>query len=458
MSVNKILAIFLIFLFCGTTSANIEVNTTGWWRTGGTFNASGTPIQAAINGASTYEAISIAAGTYNEATPVLSTVGTVITGAGADVTTISNSWLMDADDVEVYHLYAGDNFVDWNSATDGVIIAYCSMMYVDDIAGCTDTYFDDNKVSCGGSADGIGSTFTNTNFTDAMCPFGFYNVYGNNNIFSNSIFPTDGYIVVYAGASTNTFTNFTFGDGGEVRVLSGSNNRFTDITMGSKPSADQAAIQISGGTGTAFIDTTHTHPADHLFHVSNSATGYAIQNDNRVFVGTAGHTIANTTATNLTFADELYNYCPFWITPSTGELNITSTPLWNTSNDYKKQFNITGTTGTFNYVVGDMLPNMKVNVSTSGWNEILFVNNTGHVSGIYDGGWVENDHTFTIIEEPLIPFINMFQSAIDVFNNTKNLITQIYDLMISIFPFIISIIIFIGIISIILGGLSYVSK
>jgi parallel beta-helix repeat protein len=49
---------------CGC--GNICVNTTGWWRGGGTFNASATPIQAAVNNATGGDIICISNGTYHE--------------------------------------------------------------------------------------------------------------------------------------------------------------------------------------------------------------------------------------------------------------------------------------------------------------------------------------------------------------------------------------------------------
>ena len=45
---------------------DICVNTTGWWHDGGTFNASNTPIQHAINNATAGDTICVKDGTYNE--------------------------------------------------------------------------------------------------------------------------------------------------------------------------------------------------------------------------------------------------------------------------------------------------------------------------------------------------------------------------------------------------------
>ncbi|MBA1343650.1 MAG: hypothetical protein C5S52_08655 [ANME-2 cluster archaeon] len=47
-----ILAIVLWLAFSGVAAAEqLYVNESGWWRDGGTLNASGTPIQAAVDSA-----------------------------------------------------------------------------------------------------------------------------------------------------------------------------------------------------------------------------------------------------------------------------------------------------------------------------------------------------------------------------------------------------------------------
>ena len=52
------------------TCGDICVNTTGWWRGGGTFNASSTPIQDAVNNATSGETICVGDGTYHESVNV----------------------------------------------------------------------------------------------------------------------------------------------------------------------------------------------------------------------------------------------------------------------------------------------------------------------------------------------------------------------------------------------------
>ena len=69
---------------------DICVNTSGWWHDGGTFNASGTPIQAAVNAASSGDTICVAAGNYTENADI-TTPHLTLRGAGADVVTVTAS-------------------------------------------------------------------------------------------------------------------------------------------------------------------------------------------------------------------------------------------------------------------------------------------------------------------------------------------------------------------------------
>ncbi len=76
------------------SDGDICVNQSGWWRDGGVFNASTTPIQVAVNSATAGETICVAAGSYTEnvdiATPHLT-----LTGEGAGVVTVNAASSLD---------------------------------------------------------------------------------------------------------------------------------------------------------------------------------------------------------------------------------------------------------------------------------------------------------------------------------------------------------------------------
>jgi len=67
---------------------DICVNGTGWWHDGGAFNASGAPIQAAVNAASGGETICVKAGSYTENVNI-ATAHLTLAGEGAGVITVT---------------------------------------------------------------------------------------------------------------------------------------------------------------------------------------------------------------------------------------------------------------------------------------------------------------------------------------------------------------------------------
>jgi len=91
------------------TCGDICVNTSGWWRDRGAFNASGTPIQAAVDAASSGETICVAAGSYTENVNVDKHL--TLAGEGADVVTVTAAsadgsvFCVTADYVNIFEFY-----------------------------------------------------------------------------------------------------------------------------------------------------------------------------------------------------------------------------------------------------------------------------------------------------------------------------------------------------------------
>jgi parallel beta-helix repeat protein len=67
---------------------DICVNETGWWRESGAFNASGAPIQDAVNNASSGDTICVKAGNYT-GTVDITTAHLTLAGEGADVVDVT---------------------------------------------------------------------------------------------------------------------------------------------------------------------------------------------------------------------------------------------------------------------------------------------------------------------------------------------------------------------------------
>ncbi len=100
-TIIKTTALILALITASITTAaaiscdcgDICVNETGWWRDSGAFNASGAPIQDAVNNASSGDIICVNAGDYAENVEI-ATAHLTLAGEGADVVTVT----ADSDD------------------------------------------------------------------------------------------------------------------------------------------------------------------------------------------------------------------------------------------------------------------------------------------------------------------------------------------------------------------------
>jgi len=82
--VKALITTAVISCDCG----DICVSTSGWWRDGGAFNASGAPIQDALNNASSGDTICVNGGSYTE-TVDIATAHLTLAGEGAEVANVT---------------------------------------------------------------------------------------------------------------------------------------------------------------------------------------------------------------------------------------------------------------------------------------------------------------------------------------------------------------------------------
>ncbi|KAF5434629.1 Concanavalin A-like lectin, partial [Candidatus Methanophagaceae archaeon] len=206
------------------TCGDICVNMTGWWRDNGTFNASGTVIQAAVNNATQGETICVKNGTYRETVNVNKSDLTIRVENGSSVTTVSGS--LNPND----HIF---NITDQTNVTlDGFVIRDARGTG-QSVAGI----YMKNASECNIS----GNVVTNLSAT------GSHDVYGiwlyedsSNNTFSTSVYNisanNDAYgIRLYSSSNNNTFSTSTrvynisaaTDDAYGISLYSSSNNTFS---------------------------------------------------------------------------------------------------------------------------------------------------------------------------------------------------------------------------------------
>jgi len=174
------------------TGGDICVNQTGWWRDGGAFNASGTPIQAAIDSATNGDTICVWNGRYSENVNVNKRL--TLRGESADVVTV---------------LAANSNDHVFEVTVDNVNI---SGFAVKDATVASGIYLGNNVDYCNLSSNNI----TNNSKGIHLAPTASGNIINFNNIVGNSLYGIN--------KSVNEVVNATCNWWGDVSGPSGAGN------------------------------------------------------------------------------------------------------------------------------------------------------------------------------------------------------------------------------------------
>ena len=270
MVITAALAVLFFTAFTAVASAadQLYVNETHWWRTGGAFNASDTPIQFAIDNATAGDSIYVYNGSYAENVDV-GTAHLTIEGEGRDVVTVTV--VLNYDHVfEVTEDYVNISGFNVTGATN-----------TNSKAGI---YLGNNVAHCNISDN------TATNNYNGISLYGLctYNTLMNNTANSNNNYG----ILVY-GSSNNTLTNNTANSNtlhGIHLQLSSNNNTLTSNTANSNNNRGIVLYQSSNNTltnNTANSNSWHgilLNDADN----NNITCNWVAHNDQRGFYLTQG--------------------------------------------------------------------------------------------------------------------------------------------------------------------------
>jgi len=213
---------------------DICVNETGWWRDSGAFNASGAPIQDAVNNASSGDTICVKAGNYAENVDI-ETAHLTLAGEGADVVNVTAA---DSGDY-VFEVTANYVNISGFNVTGATKISNAGIC-LNEADHCN---ISDNTAS--GNYDGIdlydsnNNTLTGNTANLNHCD-GIYLEFSSDNILLNNAASNNDYPGIYLwGSNNNTLENNTANynnntasnnDGDGIYMESSSDNTLTGNT------------------------------------------------------------------------------------------------------------------------------------------------------------------------------------------------------------------------------------
>jgi len=294
---TTVLTLALIIISTTTAAAiscdcgDICVNTTGWWNDGGAFNASTTPIQAAVDNATASETICVAAGSYNEnvdiATPQLT-----LRGEGADMVTVNAAdskdsvFYVTADYVNISGFTATGATANWTDAgfhLNGVY--HCNISEND--ASNNDCgiilYRSSNNTLVNNNASnnlhGIplwrSSNNTLTSNTALNNTHGIYMWYSSNNTFSSNLINSNNYrgICITSSSNHNSLVNNNASNNYHgIALYNSSNNTLTGNTADSNNNQGIILYNSSNNTLASNLANSNSNIGIHLSNSSSNNT------------------------------------------------------------------------------------------------------------------------------------------------------------------------------------------
>jgi parallel beta-helix repeat protein len=249
------------------TCGNICVNTTGWWRNGGTFNASATPIQGAVNNATSGETICVRDGTYHENVNVNTANLTIKSqnGTANCVVNASNS------STHVFNVTA--NYVNISGFTvENATGTNKAGIYLNATSHCN---ISSNNVASNNYGIFMNSSSNNTLTNNTANSNDYYGISldssSNNTLTNNTANSNEEGIYLYSSSNNNTLTNNTASNNYRGILLdSSSNNTLTNNTANSN---EEGIYLYSSSNNTLTNNTANSNEEGiYLYSSSNSNT------------------------------------------------------------------------------------------------------------------------------------------------------------------------------------------
>jgi len=299
------------------TCGDICVNTTGWWRNGGTFNASATPIQSAVNNATGGDTICVKDGNYSENVDVNTANLTIksengsancvvnATNSSAHVFSVTADWVnITGFTVEnatgnskagVYLSSAGHCNISNNNATNNDMGIYLSSSSGNTVTG--------NNMTGGRYGFCLTSSSNNNTVTgnnaNSNTDFGMYLAYlSNNTVTGNNVTGATRGIYLFHCDDGNRLTGNTVNSSNVsgITLYESSNNTLT----GNNATHNSRGISLeSSSSNNTLRDNSAWNNTNRGIYLSSSSNNTIYNNyfDNTANVFDNGNNVWNTTNT-----------------------------------------------------------------------------------------------------------------------------------------------------------------
>ena len=421
--VTAILVISALVMFTAVASAggppctcgDICVNETGWWRDGGAFNASGTPIQDAVNNAHSGETICVKDGMYTENVDVNVANLTIISENG------STSCIVQAASTRDHIFEVTADYVNITGFTAKGATRYEKAgIYLDDVEHC-----DISDIKASNNYDGIymsHSRYNNLMGNNASNnKNGIYLLWLSNNNLTNNTVSNNHYGIYLCASSSNNFTGNTFVNDG-LFVSSGYHNTVENNTVNGKPlvyredtsdymvpDAGQVILVNCNNVTVENRDLSNTTVGVELWETTNSTiTNNTVSNNNYGILldSSINNTLTSNNASNNDFG--------IWLYYSSNNNTLTSNTASNNRNGiylYSSSNTLTNNTANSNNGCGIALYSSSNNTLTDNT-----ASNNGFGIGLYSSSY--NNLTSNTANSNNHDGIRLYKSSNTLTNNT----------------------------------------
>ena len=379
---RKVLGIGLVLALIGTmvggltapvkeAQANpgtIWVNTTGWWHDGGAFNASGTPIQDAVNNATGGDVICVKDANYNENVdvgkrltirPENESANCIVNASNpsdhvfyvtTDYVNITDFTVQNAtgDYSGIYLNAANHCNISGNDVTNNAYGIYLASSSNNNLTGNDASNNTNTGIYLESSSNNTltGNTASNNGYSIQL------RFSNNNNLTSNTALNNNNCDIYIAYSSNNTLTGNTASNNSNYGIFlwSSSNNKLTSNTASNNNYGIYLVFSSNNNNITSNNASNNTNNGIYLEQSSsNNLTGNTAYNNtcgiylysssnsnnltsNNAYNNTCGIYLNSSSSNNLTSNNASNNaYYGIWLNSSSSN-NLTSNNAWN--NDY----------------------------------------------------------------------------------------------------------------------------